>query len=630
MDLIKIAQNYLNNILLKSTTNSSNTNNEIRVLLLDKHTSPIISLITTQSELLKHDIYLIDTLENINTRDKMRHLKCICFLKPTDETITLLTQEISNPKYKSYEIYFNNIISKTRLERLAESDDLEIITKIIEIFEDYYTIIKDLYSFELNYPENSIYNISSMDSWNSNQFNSSVESLISLILSLNSKPIIRYENNSKMCSKLASSLIYEINSNQQLFDFKKNNSIANDYIEPDTPPLLLILDRKNDPITPLLIPWTFQSMVHELIGIKKNTVDMVNLTKVTDELKTVILSPEQDTFFRESMYLNFGDLSEKIKNYVNQYKQKTKLSSNVDTLQDMKKFLENYPEFRKFSLNVAKHMALASELDKQINLNRLWEISELEQSISCSDNHNNDIIELERLLLNEPNDDQRRSGIPLTPITDDNKLRLVSLYALRYENHTNNQLNKFIKILVKQNISYDKLKFIDIILSNSGINKRLGENDSSINDNSIFAKATSNFIAGFKNHNESDNIYMQHIPRIEEIISKCLRGKLNDKLYPSLVPNGINNLSNLNQPNLEKSQDIIIFIVGGCTYEEARIINNLNQTNKNLKIVLGGNCIHNTKSFINELTNVGTHWGGVRKIVPLSTDSTNNTNRSIL
>lgn len=630
MDLIKIAQNYLNNILLKSTTNSSNTSNEIRVLLLDKHTSPIISLITTQSELLKHDIYLIDTLENINIRDKMRHLKCICFLKPTDETITLLTQEISNPKYKSYEIYFNNIISKTRLERLAESDDLEIITKIFEIFEDYYTIIKDLYSFELNYPENSIYNISSMDSWNSNQFNSSVESLISLILSLNSKPIIRYENNSKMCSKLASSLIYEINSNQQLFDFKKNNSIANDYIEPDTPPLLLILDRKNDPITPLLIPWTFQSMVHELIGIKKNTVDMVNLTKVTDELKTVILSPEQDTFFRESMYLNFGDLSEKIKNYVNQYKQKTKLSSNVDTLQDMKKFLENYPEFRKFSLNVAKHMALASELDKQINLNRLWEISELEQSISCSDNHNNDTIELERLLLNEPNDDQRRSGIPLTPITDDNKLRLVSLYALRYENHTNNQLNKFIKILIKQNISYDKLKFIDIILSNSGINKRLGENDSSINDNSIFAKATSNFIAGFKNHNESDNIYMQHIPRIEEIISKCVRGKLNDKLYPSLVPNGINNLSNLNQPNLEKSQNIIIFIVGGCTYEEARIINNLNQTNKNLKIVLGGNCIHNTKSFINELTNVGTHWGGVRKIVPLSTDSTNNTNRSIL
>ncbi|GMG39221.1 unnamed protein product [[Candida] boidinii] len=129
-----------------------------------------------------------------------------------------------------------------------------------------------------------------------------------------------------MCSKLASSLIYEINSNQQLFDFKQNHSISNDYIEPDTPPLLLILDRKNDPITPLLIPWTFQSMVHELIGIKKNTVDMANLTKVTDELKTVILSPEQDTFFRESMYLNFGDLSEKIKNYVNQYKQKTKLS----------------------------------------------------------------------------------------------------------------------------------------------------------------------------------------------------------------------------------------------------------------------------------------------------------------
>ncbi len=34
----------------------------------------------------------------------------------------------------------------------------------------------------------------------------------------------------------------------------------------DVPPLLLILDRSDDPLTPLLNQWTYQAMVHELLG----------------------------------------------------------------------------------------------------------------------------------------------------------------------------------------------------------------------------------------------------------------------------------------------------------------------------------------------------------------------------
>lgn len=40
------------------------------------------------------------------------------------------------------------------------------------------------------------------------------------------------------------------------------------------PPLLLILDRRNDPVTPLLSQWTYQAMVHELLGIQNGRVDL--------------------------------------------------------------------------------------------------------------------------------------------------------------------------------------------------------------------------------------------------------------------------------------------------------------------------------------------------------------------
>ena len=49
--------------------------------------------------------------------------------------------------------------------------------------------------------------------------------------------------------------------------------------------LLLIIERKEDPITPLLTQWTYQAMVHELIGINYNIVDMKGRSSSDDKYK---------------------------------------------------------------------------------------------------------------------------------------------------------------------------------------------------------------------------------------------------------------------------------------------------------------------------------------------------------
>lgn len=38
--------------------------------------------------------------------------------------------------------------------------------------------------------------------------------------------------------------------------------------------LLLITDRREDPVTPLLNQWTYSAMVHEIVGINNNRVDL--------------------------------------------------------------------------------------------------------------------------------------------------------------------------------------------------------------------------------------------------------------------------------------------------------------------------------------------------------------------
>lgn len=82
-----------------------------------------------------------------------------------------------------------------------------------------------------------------------------------------------------MAKKLGSEVLYHMNNNADLWDFRK--SVA--------PPLLIILDRRNDPVTPLLTQWTYQAMVHELLGITNSRVSMEDAPDVRPELKVICL-----------------------------------------------------------------------------------------------------------------------------------------------------------------------------------------------------------------------------------------------------------------------------------------------------------------------------------------------------
>ncbi len=73
----------------------------IKVLLLDTHTTPIVSMASTQSDLLTHQVYLTDRVDNTR-RDRMPHLKCVCFVSPSEESLEALCHELNEPKYGEY------------------------------------------------------------------------------------------------------------------------------------------------------------------------------------------------------------------------------------------------------------------------------------------------------------------------------------------------------------------------------------------------------------------------------------------------------------------------------------------------------------------------------------------------
>ena len=50
----------------------------------------------------------------------------------------------------------------------------------------------------------------------------------------------------------------------------------------------------------------------------------------------------------------------------------------------MKRFVEEYPEFRKLGGNVSKHVALVGELSRLVDRDKLLEVGELEQGLGTS------------------------------------------------------------------------------------------------------------------------------------------------------------------------------------------------------------------------------------------------------
>ncbi|KNZ52215.1 hypothetical protein VP01_3647g4 [Puccinia sorghi] len=121
MDSLKSIQNYIDKILSQPLG--------IKVLLLDKETTTIISQATTQSHLLQHEIYLTDSITN-QQRQPIHHLKCICFLRPSSESLKAIQLELRNPRYKEYWLYFSNILKKSEIELLAEADERELVREV--------------------------------------------------------------------------------------------------------------------------------------------------------------------------------------------------------------------------------------------------------------------------------------------------------------------------------------------------------------------------------------------------------------------------------------------------------------------------------------------------------------------
>jgi len=451
-------------------------------------------------------------------------------------------------------------LSKDLLRLLADADDQEVIKQIQEYYGDFIAVNEDLFSLNM---KNSLSLTSQSPSQvDSNLFDQSVQGILAMLLSMKAEPSqIRYQGRSQVAQRVANEIQRNIQADG-IFHFTRQEG-----------PMVLILDRMDDPVTPLLSQWTYQAMVHELLGLNRNRVVLKGAPGVkTAELEEVVLSCTQDSFFADNRHSNYGDLGIAIKELLDGYQKQSKMNENISSVEDMQAFMERYPAFRSQSHNVSKHVVLMSELSRLIDECKLLDVSHQEQALACHDDHSAQHRKLIATI---------RGG----QIKAADKLRLALLYVLRYEGQCDVDTLK--RELVDGGVSDEKVRLIDLMIAKAGKAVRA---PGLYGDGSFMSKMAKNLSTGLAG---VENVYTQHIPLMVNTLDAALKGKLKETQFPSA--------GSIPVPSIPSS--VIVFIVGGTTYEEATKVAEINsqQPNKR-KVILGGNTIHNSNTFLNELS----------------------------
>ncbi|TNM92675.1 hypothetical protein fugu_018077 [Takifugu bimaculatus] len=471
----------------------------MKVLLMDRETK---------------EVYLFERIDSKN-RDNMKHLKAICFLRPTKENVEQLIQELRRPKYS---VYF-------------------ICKSFTEI-----SLPVNPHLFSLN-----LQGVARGRSWDSSMLSRCTHGLTSVLLALKKCPMIRYQLSSDMAKRLGESVKQIITKEYELFDFRKT----------EVPPVLLILDRSDDAITPLLNQWTYQAMVHELLGLNNNRIDLSRVPGISKDLREVVLSADNDEFYANNLYLNFGEIGTNIKNLMEDFqKKKPKGQQKLESISDMK---------------------VVGELSRLVSERRLMEVSEVEQELACQNDHSSAQQKVRRLLQNPR-------------VTELDAVRLVMLYALRYERHSSSILPALMDELSKRGVSERHRRMVKSVVEYGG--KRVRGSDLITATDAV--AITKQFFKGFSG---VENVYTQHQPLLNDTLDQLIKGRLKDSQFPYLGASSLR----------DRPQDIIVFIIGGATFEEALSVYNLNRSSPGVRIVLGGSSIHNTNSFLEEVMSATGH-----------------------
>ncbi|XP_064624116.1 sec1 family domain-containing protein 1-like [Lineus longissimus] len=263
---------------------TSSTEPQWKVLVYDRYGQDIISPLMSVRELRDLGVTLHLLLHT--DREAIPDVPAVYFVMPTEDNVQRICRDVQNQMYESYFFNFISAISRQRLEDIAntsiQSNSVSMISKVFDQYLNFISLEDDMFVLRhQNSDSISYYSINKGDVKDTEieaMMDTIVDSLFSVFVTIGTIPIIRCPKGNA-AEMVAEKLDKKLREN--LRD-ARNSLFTTDSIQSGQfsfqRPLLVILDRNIDLATPFHHTWTYQALVHDVLDLKLNRVEIEECT----------------------------------------------------------------------------------------------------------------------------------------------------------------------------------------------------------------------------------------------------------------------------------------------------------------------------------------------------------------
>lgn len=224
-----------------------------------------------------------------------------------------------------------------------------------------------------------------------------------MCLALRRVPAISYSLEGQLCKKIAERLSARLEREYT----QHHREFLQEHME------LLIFDRREDPVTPLVYDWGYQAMAHEFIGVEQNAL------KVNSKLD-IFAREADDEFLDTNWCRNYGEFTKELSCELERlFKTRNESTANMKTMEDFQLVMEKMPNMTREAQLVNKHSGVVRLLTDHLQSNDIYTVSQLQQDISCENNKSGQFKDLLTVLTKKS-------------VSSQDKVKLVMLYCLKY------------------------------------------------------------------------------------------------------------------------------------------------------------------------------------------------------
>eukprot|EP01113_Clastostelium_recurvatum_P022373 TRINITY_DN2667_c0_g1_i1.p1 TRINITY_DN2667_c0_g1~~TRINITY_DN2667_c0_g1_i1.p1 ORF type:complete len:620 (-),score=203.59 TRINITY_DN2667_c0_g1_i1:32-1732(-) len=545
-------------------------------------------------------------------RQPLPNLEAIYFITPTVESIDLFINDFKKkdkPMYAAAHLFFTSRLPDELFQKMQGSIAATKIKSLKELNIEFLPYESQAFHFDM--PE-SLVALFSPEAPDPHAMQHRIANrVVSLLATLSEYPIVRYST-SHPISRAIAGLVQE-----------KIDHLAR-HARGWTPNLedraqLIILDRTQDPIAPLLHEFTYQAMVYDLLEVlgDRYVYSFLNNSGLSQK-KEVILG-ESDMLWPVLRHMHIADTINWVIESFNDFMKNNKASKlgsgkQVESLKDMSEAMRAMPQYQEMLSKYSLHIHLANTAMDIFQARGLERIGSVEQDMATGEDADGktikNVISSLAPILSDPD------------VSKADKMRLIMLYIISQEGIKDSDRKRLVdmaKITNAEQTAISNLFYLGVTLAKGAKGKSKSKE----------AKKRKK-----KRGGDVPFELSRYTPSVKDIGTDLIEGTLPVATFPFLREDhaaaaaeskpsgGIDEKLSLKgarskQPRWsekgKKKEEapkeryvggrVIIFIVGGMTMSEMRAAYELTQASKR-QVFIGSTHVLRPVDFLEDLTKI--------------------------